>query len=497
MDANIIGAKQRGEKMKLMVFNTLSRSKEQFVPMNGNKVKMFVCGQTVYDDAHMGHAKTYINFDIVVRWLRFIGYDVDYIQNITDIDDKIINRANERGIDPIELARYYEARLMEDMEAIGVKQNVSRYIRSTDYIDAIRDQIQLLINNGYGYYLDGDIYYDVSKFPDYTKLSGMKIEELVKHRIEPREGKRNSYDFALWKASKPGEPSWSIEVNIDGKRTTLVGRPGWHIEDTAMTYANFGPQYDIHGGASELIFPHHTNEIAQAEGAYGIKPFVRYWLHSGVLNIHNEKMSKSLKNFVKIRDVIEKYGGEAIRFLYIQTHYRKEFNYYDSLMDDSYKKLSYLYDAFSIFYNMPDTEGKLTSDSRVHEIISEFETSFTEAMNDDFNTPLALSRLVIAINALRTFAETSERIGRDAKAKAVNSILKYSNALGILTKETYKKSIPLEVSKLIEERDALRKSGKFEEADAIRSRLESEYGIRLEDTEYGTIWFASHGPAKQ
>ncbi|MGC8587319.1 MAG: cysteine--tRNA ligase [Candidatus Micrarchaeia archaeon] len=496
MEANVIGSKISGNNGKLVVFNTLTRSKETFVPMHDNEIKMFVCGQTVYDDAHMGHAKTYINFDVIVRWLRFLGYDVNYIQNITDVDDKIIARANERGMSSTELARYYEERLMKDMDDIGVRQNVSKYIRSTDYIDAMRDQIQLLVDRGYAYFLDGDIYYDVSKFPDYTKLSGMKVEELVKHRIEPREGKRNSYDFALWKASKPGEPSWRIDIKIEGKTMQLEGRPGWHIEDTAMTYANFGPQYDIHGGASELIFPHHTNEIAQAEGAYGVKPFVRYWLHSGVLNIRNEKMSKSLKNFVKIRDVIDKYGGEAIRFLYIQTHYRKDFNYYDALMDDAYKKLNYLYDAFSIFYNMNEAEGASSIDQKVLDAVSRFESEFSEAMNDDFNTPLALSKLVIIINSLRNFAETSERIGKDAKSKAIEAVLRYSNALGILTKESYKKSIPLEVSKLIEERDRLRKEGKYEEADAIREKLSSGYGIRLEDTEYGTIWFTSQGASR-
>jgi cysteinyl-tRNA synthetase len=245
---------------------------------------------------------------------------------------------------------------MEDMEAIGVRKGVDDYPRSHDFIDVIREQIQMLADRGLAYNLDGDVYYDVSKFPDYTKLSGMDIKELEKHRIEPREGKRNSYDFALWKGSKPGEPSWDIKVMFDGKETALRGRPGWHIEDTAITYAIFGKRYDIHGGAAELIFPHHTNEIAQAEAAFGVRPFVKYWLHAGIMLIKGEKMSKSLKNFIRIRDLLKTYDAEALRLLVCSTHYRKDMAYTEELMRNATSRLRYAYASFSIFYNMKLTE---------------------------------------------------------------------------------------------------------------------------------------------
>ncbi|MEM3247478.1 MAG: cysteine--tRNA ligase [Candidatus Micrarchaeaceae archaeon] len=473
---------------KLFVFNTLHREKEEFVPRDGKKVNMFVCGQTVYDDAHMGHAKTYINFDIIVRWLRYLGYEVKYVQNITDIDDKIINRAKERGIDPIELARYYEKRFFEDMEALGVKRNVDMYPRSHDYINNIKDQIQLLIDKGYAYRVDDDIYYDVSKFADYTKLSMMKIEDLVKHRIEPREGKKNSYDFALWKAAKEGEPSWRIKLVIGGNEVELNGRPGWHIEDTAMTYAIFGPQYDIHGGASELIFPHHTNEIAQSEAAFGVKPFVKYWLHSGVLNIKSEKMSKSLKNFVRIRDALAKFDAEEIRLFYASTHYRKDMEYDESLLNEAKKKLHYIYSSFSIFYNSKEAEAS-DADASVAAIVARLSKEFNAAMNDDFNTPLALSALVAAISDLRSIAESNSNIGKNAKGLAVSTILGLAGTLGILEKDTYKQPLPSDVAELIKEREELRKKGDYSSADAIRQKIRDEYGYEIEDTENGPVWY--------
>ncbi|MEM3744324.1 MAG: cysteine--tRNA ligase [Candidatus Micrarchaeaceae archaeon] len=473
---------------KLFVFNTLHRDKEEFIPLNGNRVNMFVCGQTVYDDAHMGHAKTYINFDIIVRWLRHLGYEVKYVQNITDVDDKIIARAKERGVDPIELARYYEKRFLEDMEALGVKRDVDMYPRSHDYIKEIRDQIQLLIDKGYAYLVDEDIYYDVSKFSDYTKLSMMKIEDLVKHRIEPREGKKNSYDFALWKAAKEGEPSWRITIVINGKEIELNGRPGWHIEDTAMTHAIFGPQYDIHGGASELIFPHHTNEIAQSEAAFGVKPFVKYWLHSGVLNVKSEKMSKSLKNFVRIRDVLQKFGSEEIRLLYASTHYRKDIEYSEALLVEASKKLRYIYSAFSVFYNSKEAE-KSDADSGIGAVIAKLEEEFEAAMNDDFNTPLALSALVSAISDLKKIAESNAYIGREAKGKAISTVLALAGVFGVLERDTYKQQLPRDVAELIKSREELRKKGDYKSADSIRQKIREEYGYEIEDTENGTVWY--------
>lgn len=475
--------------MPLHIYNTLSRSKEEFVPINGKNVNMFVCGQTVYDDAHLGHAKTYISFDVVARWLKHTGYKVTYIQSITDIDDKIIARAKERNTDPLSFAREYEKRFLEDMQKIGVKQNVSKFARSYDYIDQMRDQIQLLLDKGYAYELEGDVYYDVAKFKNYTQLSGMNIDELEKHRIEPREGKKNVYDFALWKAVKEGEPSWNIELKVKGKKKEFSGRPGWHIEDTAITYKIFGPTYDLHGGAIELLFPHHSNEIAQAEAAYNVHPFVKYWMHSGILNIKGVKMSKSLKNFITIREVIAKYDPEILRLMILSTHYRKEVNYDEKkTMDVAKSNLNYMYSSFSLFYNMKAV--KLSKeDSQIEQLASNFEKEFNDAMNDDFNTPLAISKLIITIRNMRAFAESHTEIGTDAKESAIEKIIMLANTLGILEKDNYKEKINSKIYELIKERESLRKAKKFKEADDIRSSIKKEHKIEIEDTEYGPVWY--------
>jgi len=470
----------------MMVYNTLTRRSEEFKPAHGKKVSMFVCGSTVYDDAHLGHAKTFINFDVIVRWLRHAGYQVRYIQNITDIDDKIIKRANERKEDPIELARKYEARVLEDLDRLGVRKNVDEFPRSHDYIDAIAEQIQLLLDKGYAYLLDGDVYYDVSKFADYTRLSGMKLDELEKHRMEPKEGKVQQYDFALWKAAKEGEPRWEIKVKQKGKAMVLAGRPGWHIEDTAITYKMFGPQYDLHGGANELIFPHHTNEIAQAEAAFGMKPFVRYWLHSGVFNVKGQKMSKSLKNFITIREALEKHDAESVRMMFCSTHYRKEVDYSEETIAEAEKRLGYLYGALGVFYSMKSLP-KGANDQEMGGIIAALEKSFTEAMDDDFNTPLALTNLAIALNKLRAFASANESVGEAAKKKAVDKVIELSGVFGVLEKDTYKEPVSKDVIRLIDQREALRKQKKFKEADVIRDELKAK-GVVLEDTKYGVSW---------
>ncbi|MDE1856746.1 MAG: cysteine--tRNA ligase [Candidatus Micrarchaeota archaeon] len=472
----------------LKVYNTLTRSYEEFVPMNDGRVKMFVCGQTVYDDAHIGHAKTYIDFDIVARWLRHKGYDLTYLQNITDVDDKIIARAKERGMDPVELARMYEKRFLEDMDSLGVRNSVSDYPRSHDYIEPVRDQIQLLLNNGYAYIRDNDVFYDVSKFADYTKLSGMKLEDLERHRIEPDERKKNPYDFSLWKGAKEGEPSWEISLRSGWKTVKLKGRPGWHIEDTAITATIFGPQYDLHGGAHELIFPHQTNEIAQAEAAFGKKPFVKYWLHSGVLNIKGQKMSKSLKNFITIRSVLERNTREAIRLMVAKTHYRKELNFTDDTIKEAQRHMDYLYSALTVFNNMPEGSNEGV-DSEVAKLTREFEDDFTAAMDDDFNTSLALSKLTITINRLKAIAESGSSISRPQKDRAISTIVKMANTLGLLEEETYRQKLPDEVRKLISRREALRSQKNFAESDTIRDRLKSEFGIEVEDTEFGTVWY--------
>ncbi|MEM3875611.1 MAG: cysteine--tRNA ligase [Candidatus Micrarchaeaceae archaeon] len=472
--------------MAIQLFNTLTKKIEDLIPINNSHINLFVCGQTVYDDMHLGHAKTYANFAMIVRWLRLSGYDVRYIQNITDVDDKIINRARELGISEKELVNKYETRFFEDVEKLGIKNDVDAYLRSHDYIDAIKDQIQTLLNKNFAYYLDGDIYFDVDKFEDYTLLSGMKLNDLGVHRIEPKAGKKNTYDFALWKSAKENEPKWNIELNINGKWLMLSGRPGWHIEDTAMTFKEFGPQYDIHGGASELIFPHHTNEIAQAEAASGLKPFVKYWMHSGVLFINNEKMSKSLKNFIRVREVLEKYDYEALRLLISSTHYRKAIDYNEGLIEESKQKLNYMYSVLNLFYNLKNTSSIQNNEINKH--IENFKLEFVNAMNNDFNSPLALSSLMTLINYLKEYCKMYGEIGDKAKENAINEILKLSNVLGILENNKYKKNITDETLDLIKKREEARKSKDFIKADELR-KIINEKNIEIEDTEKGTIWY--------
>ncbi len=473
----------------MMVYNTLERKVVEFAPLNDENVKIFVCGQTVYDDAHIGHAKTYIDFDIIVRWLRFSGYRVKYIQNITDIDDKIINRANEKGISAKELSEYYEKRLMEDMQAMDVKESVDMFPRSHDYIDQIRDQIQLLLDKGYAYYLDRDIYYDVDKFKSYTELSGMSLKELNEHRIEPKDGKRNAYDFALWKASKGGEPSWSISLNINDKETKLDGRPGWHIEDTAITFAIFGPRYDIHGGAKELIFPHHTNEIAQAEAAFGETPFVKYWLHSGVLNIKGAKMSKSLKNFITIRELLETYSPEALRVLIASTHYRKEVMYTEKLINDATIKINSIYASLTLFYNHKETTVMEPEAETLKTCIDEFESGFKESMDNDFDTPKVLNSLIVLVNEIRLFVNSGIPVQKSVKEQALKKISELSHTIGILKGDLYANPLPKDAEELIMTRESHRKQNRFGDADLVRKKLREEFNISLEDSKNGPIWY--------
>jgi len=346
-----------------------------------------------------------------------------------------------------------------------------------DYIPQIIEQIKLLIAKGYAYVVDGDVYYDVNKFKDYTKLSRMKIEDLKKHRIEPDPRKKNTFDFSLWKKAKEREPSWDSPW---GK-----GRPGWHIEDTAMTVSIFGPQYDLHGGANELIFPHHTNEIAQAEAATGIKPFVKYWLHSGVLNIEGEKMSKSLKNFVTIRDALNKYDVEVIRLFFASTHYRRPINYNENDLKKVKQKLEYLYNTLNnIKHALSD---KKTEESRLKETLSETKQNFARAMNDDFNTPLALTHLIALAKKLNVVVSKGE-INKGVGNEAIKTIKELGSIFGILENETEKsEGLPKDIEELIKEREKLRKLGDYKAADEIRKKIK-ELGFVIEDTPKGIKW---------
>ncbi len=434
------------------MFNTLTKKKEKFVPINDGKVNFFVCGPTVYDYAHIGNAKTYTQFDFIVRYLRYQGLNVFYLQNITDIDDKILNRAKESGIPWKELTNKYEKLYVEDMKKLN-NISVSKYARATDYIDQIVKQVKILAEKGYAYTIDGGIYFEISKFHEYGILSGrteIKKDDSVS-RIDENGHKRGWNDFCLWKFSKLNEPSWKTELGN--------GRPGWHIEDTAITETFFGPQYDVHGGATDLIFPHHEAEIAQMESASGKNPLVKYWLHTAFLMVDGRKMSKSLGNLYTVADV-EKKGFDplALRYLYLTAHYRDPLNFtWESLKATQVAllKLRNLVQSFK-------RDGRRTT-------VSEYKNKFLEALNDDLNTPQALA---VLWEMLKSNIPSGDKY---------DLALSFDEVLGLeLNKGPKEVVIPDEINKLIEKRNTLRKEGKFEEADRIRRGIE-EKGFSIGD----------------
>ena len=366
------------------IYSTLTRSKENFETMNKNRVNFFVCGPTVYDDAHIGHGRTYVSFDTIKRYLEYSGYAVFYIQNITDIDDKIINRSKESGIPAHDIARKFEKRYIEDMAKLNVT-GVNLFARATDHLDEIIDQIQRLIDKGFAYESDDGVYFEIEKFEEFGKLSNRKVDELESHRELAETTKKSEQDFALWKkrdgVDEPVFPSpWGD------------GRPGWHIEDTAITEYYFGEQYDVHGGGLDLIFPHHEAEITQMEAVSGKSPMVRYWLHTGFLNVNGEKMSKSLHNFITIRELLEDWDADTFRFFVLSTHYRSPIDFSKDSLHQSEKcleKIKKFYSSLDV--GSDDVESDL-------EALKVARDEFFASMDDDFNTPKAIASLFVLIN---------------------------------------------------------------------------------------------------
>ena len=467
--------------MPLVVYNTLTRKKEEFKPLVGNRVKMFVCGPTVYDLSHIGHARTYVAYDIIAKYLRYKGYSVFFIMNITDIDDKIINRAKEKGIDPLSLAEEYTKEFYSDMEALGIN-SINLYAKASEHIPEIISQISTLIEKGYAYVVDGNVYFDVSKFPDYGKLSHQKPEELKKHRIEPDPRKKNPNDFSLWKSQKSGEIAWDSPW---GK-----GRPGWHIEDTAIALTYFNEQYDIHGGAIELIFPHHEAEIAQAEATTGKKPYVKYWIHTGVLYVNGKKMSKSLGNFITIKDALKKYSPELLKTFFALSHYRSSIDYNEEKINQAKEVLRNIHETYrlvkSSLKKAKNDESPL--DQELLKLLDKYSKRFFEAMDDDFNTPKALSSLLSLSKEIKKF--NLENLGKNALNKAVATFKELGSIIGIIKeeKEVVEEKIVEELVEIIVEiRDYLRKKKDWSISDKIREKLE-KLGIVLEDTPEKTIW---------
>ena len=478
--------------LMIKIYNTLTRSKETFKPVKENRIKLFVCGPTVYDDSHIGHARTYISFDVIARYLKYRGFSVFYLQNITDIDDKIINRAISTGNDPLDLAREFEAEYLKDMEKLGV-ENVNFYARATEHIEEIKAQIETLLKSGFAYETDNGVYFDVSKYPDFGKLSNRKIEDLNVHRISPDPNKRNPEDFALWK-KKDVKPVWNSPWG--------AGRPGWHIEDTAITEEYFGPQYDIHGGGLDLIFPHHEAEIAQMESASGKKPMVRYWMHTGFLNVNGEKMSKSLGNFITIKELIKKYPPEVFRFFTLTTHYRSPIDFSQEILEqsqNSLKRINKFYETIDELLNIetstfdqysPEESSPPSyipetgeNDEQFNRLLEETRIKFLEAMDNDFNTPLALSLLFDFIRVINRNVQQ----GTISQKPLLNIKFFFNDISNILgfnftsTSENSKNNLTEELVDLIVDiRNKLREKKDWELSDEIRSQLD-DLGIILED----------------
>jgi len=454
--------------MSLNVYNTLTRRVEPFVPLEPGHVRMYVCGMTIYDLCHMGHARMMMAFDVVYRWLRALGYRVTYVRNITDIEDKIIKRALERGITIRALTDEMIDAMRTDLGAIGAA-TPTHEPRATDYVPQMVSMIRTLEGKGLAYRASsGDVNYAVRKFAGYGKLSGKAIDELrAGERVAVGEGKDDPLDFVLWKAAKPSEPADAQFASPYGS-----GRPGWHIECSAMSCALLGETFDIHGGGMDLQFPHHENEIAQSEGALG-KPFVRYWLHNGFLTIDNEKMSKSLGNFFTVRDVLKRYDGETVRFFMLRTHYRSPFNFSDAYLDDARAALTRLYTALQA---VPPADAAL-------DWAQPQAAAFRAAMNDDFNTPAALAVLF----------ELAAEANRTRNGALTGLIRNLAATLGFLQQEprAYLQAGATLDEATIQSRIAARAKAKaardFAQADRIRDELLA-HGIVLKDSAQGTTW---------
>ena len=447
----------------LSLYNTLTRKKESFTPIQPGKIGIYVCGNTVYDHCHLGHARSMISFDVIVRFLRAQGFDVTYVRNITDIDDKIIVRALERGIPINEFTTYYIDAMHADAEALDIlPPDVEP--RATDYIDSIIHLIQRLIQSDHAYVGDnGDVYYQVSSFAEYGKLSHKDLDGLeAGARVDVVKEKRSPLDFVLWKAAKLGEPSWPSPWG--------EGRPGWHIECSAMAMDKLGEQFDIHGGGLDLQFPHHENEIAQSEGATG-KSFANYWLHVGMLQVNNEKMSKSTGNFFTIADVLKLHHPEAIRYFLLSSHYRSSLNYSDDNLQNASKALTRLYQSMR---DVPSTG---------EEVIDEhWKAQFDAAMNDDFNTPIALSVLF----------QLSRELNKSKSPQLAATLKKLGAILGLLqaSPESFLQAGSIDtdaITQLVAERFQARQQRDWARADDIRKQLLAQ-GIEVEDGAEGSTW---------
>lgn len=471
----------------LKVFNSLTGRKEPFVPLEHGKVGMYVCGPTTYNYIHLGNARPLVVFDTVRRYLEYQGFTVTYVQNFTDVDDKIIKRSQEEGIPPKELAEKYVQEYFRDAEALAVKQ-ATFHPKVSDHMEDIIAFIQGLIEKGYAYELAGDVYYEVEKFPGYGKLSGRTLDELqAGARVGIDERKRHPGDFALWKKAKPGEPYWDSPFG--------EGRPGWHIECSVMSHKYLGSSFDIHAGGYDLIFPHHENEIAQSEAQNGVI-MAKYWLHNGFITVNQEKMSKSLGNFFLLRDILKKYAPEVVRFYLLSTHYRSPLDFDDEKLEASRRSLARLQNSYRLLKETLDkgviAEGAFTGAPEFKETVEDLRQQFVTAMNDDFNTALAIAVLFDFARAINTIIASGPLSpeGLNALEAGGRVYLELASVLGIGLESEGREDSSLVASLLdliLTIRQEARARKDYQTADKIRESLQQS-GIIIEDTPQGARW---------
>ena len=459
----------------MKVYNSLTRQKEEFIPNNPDEVKVYVCGPTVYNFFHLGNARPFVVFDTLRRYLKYIGYNVNFVQNFTDVDDKIINRAKEEGISAPEVSEKYIKEYFDDAKALNIVP-ADTHPRVSENIQQIIEFVETLIEKGYAYEVDGDVYYSTRKFKDYGKLSKQNIEELeAGARIAVEEKKKDPFDFALWKARKE-------ESEIAWESPWGMGRPGWHIECSAMSRRYLGPTLDIHAGGQDLQFPHHENEIAQSEACNGV-PFAKYWMHNAYITIDKEKMSKSLGNFFTVREIREKYKGEVIRYFLLSGHYRSPIDFNDNLMEMSKASLARFENARkNLEFLIEKGEGQMTDDEKmVFESYDGYRAKFKEAMDDDLNTADAISAIFELVTAINQAVK--DGASKEFAQKSLDTLLELTHVLGLLEAEE-DADVDDEIKKLVDEREAARAAKDFAKADQIRDELKAK-GITLKDTPQG------------
>lgn len=464
----------------MKIYNTMTRKKEEFVPLTEGQVKMYSCGPTVYDYFHIGNARPFIVFDCLRRYFEYRGYKVDFVQNFTDIDDKMINRANKEGITVKELGERFIAEYFKDAEALGI-QKATVHPKATDNIDAIIEIIKKLEDKGYAYAVNGNVYFSTKKFREYGKLSGQPMDELeAGARIDISDEKRDVMDFALWKSQKPGEPAWESPWGM--------GRPGWHIECSAMVNRYLGETIDIHSGGQDLVFPHHENEVAQSEAA-NEKPFANYWMHNGYINIDNKKMSKSLGNFFTVRDISAKYDYEVIRYFMLSAHYRNPINFSDLLMEQAKSAVARVYTCIEnlefLLSNSEDRELN-ENEQEYSNKLDELKQKFIDAMDDDLNTADAISVIFDITYLANTSLSNENKNAAFIIEKTLGLIRELGGVLGIFTKESTN-AVDSEIEELIVKREEARKVKDFKTADEIRDKLKA-MNIVLKDTPMGVKW---------